>query len=142
MTETTGYLYDRLEIVVYFKQYKAYYANEFRRMLGGLRNYKFVENVNELLKEFNAEIIPKDYALIKHVSFQDDNSEAPIKINIEKKEKEKGKAKGGIEIYDAIGINSSNKERIKEVIGNVLEQKYRGLREQMLYFEIQVAEVL
>lgn len=142
MSETTVHLYDRLEIVVYFKQYKGYYANEFRRMLGGLRQYKFVENVNDLLKEFNAEIIPKDYALIKQVSFQDDNSENPTKPNGEKREREKGKAKGGIEIYDAIGINSSNKEMVKAAIDGVMDKKYKSFKEQSLYFEIQLSEVL
>lgn len=142
MSENNERTYDRLEIIVYFKRYQGYSANEFRRMLGGIRKYRFVNNVNEELKDLRAEIIPKEYALLRYVSFQEDNSESPAKGNGEKKEKIQGRAKGGIEIYDAIGVNSSNKERVKQTIERVIEQKYKGFKEQSLYFEIQVSEVL
>ena len=134
--------YDRLEIIVYFKRYQGYSANEFRRMLGDLRNYKFVENVNKELKNLNAEIIPKEYALLRYVSFQEDNSESLVNRKGEKKEKVQGRAKGGVEIYDAIGVNSSNKQKVKETIEGVVEKKYKVFKEQSLYFEIQVSEVL
>jgi hypothetical protein len=111
-------------------------------MLGAVRNYKFVDSVNEELKGLNAEIIPKEYALIRYVSLQEDNSESPANRSGEKKEKVQGRAKGGVEIYDAIGVNSSNKQKVKETIERVVEQKYKGFKEQSLYFEIQVSEVL
>ena len=142
MSENNVQSYDRLEIIVYFKRYQGYSANEFRRMLGGVRNHKFVDSVNEELKELNAEIIPKEYALLRYVSLQEDNSESPDNRSGEKKEKVQGRAKGGVEIYDAIGVNSSNKQKVKETIERVVEQKYKGFTEQSLYFEIQVSEVL
>ena len=123
MSENNVQSYDRLEIIVYFKRYQEYLANEFRRILGGVRNHKFVYNINEELKDLNAEIIPKEYALLKYVSLQEENSESQSNRNGEKKEKAKGRAKGGVEIYDVIGVNSSNKQKVKETIERVVEQK-------------------
>jgi len=143
MSENNVQSYDRLEIIVYFKKYQDYLANEFRRILGGVRNYAFIDNVNEKLKELNVKIIPKEYALLRYVSFQEDNSESSANRSGEKKGKAQGRAKGAVEIYDAIGVNSSNKQKVKKTIESVIEKKYEeGFKEQSLFFEIQVSEVL
>lgn len=141
MSENNVQSYDRLEIIVYFIQYKEYLANEFRRILGDLRNYDFILGVNEKLKEFNVKIIPKEYALIKYVPVQEDNSMSSANRNVEKKGKAQGRAKGAVEIYDAIGVNSSNKQKVKETIEGVVE-KYNSFKKQSLFLEIQVSEVL
>lgn len=135
---------NRVEIIVYFKTYRPDLANEFRRILGGLENRAFLKHINEALSKVGVQITPKDYALLRYVRASEDiaaarNAETSKRI---KKEKVAGRAKAGLEIYDASGLNDSNRREAGEIMKGIITEKYDSFGAYALYYEIVFSKVM
>ncbi len=114
--EKTKFPYSgQLEIEIYFKEYTDSVANDCRRYLHKSRNGKspLVENLLKKLGNVSDSfaMYPRDYALLRFVPIGIDEDE-----NKGNKRFGSGKARGGLEIYDVIGLDEKVLEKLKEVL--------------------------
>jgi len=105
----------QLEIEIYFREYKDSCANDCRRFLHRGRDggtpiiKKLQDKLNENKNDLT--IIPKDYALLRHVP---ENIDADR--NLGSKRNGSGRTRGGLEIYSVSFPEKSVFDKLREVL--------------------------
>lgn len=131
----------QLEIEIYFKEYKDSCANDCRRYLHLSKNGRtplkdqLVQKLGEKSETFT--MIPRDYALLRHV---------PLGIDLERdagsKRSGAGKTRGGLEIYDVGGFDEDVLQNLRIILEDKKKMALEKKEPWFSYFRIYLRDEL